>query len=323
MSGKPVLRVIDFSSKPRTASGAAIDWPLPARGDGYLQIRINRNTLFALLLSLLIHALLLYFLAPQLLHEKPLTAPIKSLVVNLAPPLQTHAQPAPPIAEPEPPPPETKPQPKPKPKRALAPRPQPQITHIPDAPKIPVVPEKPIPHDFRLPPKPTPTPVPPEPNAAPPTDMQAYVNAARARRESTENYAAQENAAAIAKERVPTEEEVRTANIQRNLQQGTNGIFEILRKSERTAQFSFKGWTNDFSNARRETITVEAGPNEDINRAIVRRMIALIRKDYSGDFNWESIRLNRVIILSARPEDNAGLEDFLLREFFGTTSPAP
>jgi len=49
----------------------------------------------------------------------------------------------------------------------------------------------------------------------------------------------------------------------------------------------------------------------------VRRMIELIRTHYKGDFKWESHRLDRVVTLSARPEDSEGLEDFLLREFFG------
>ncbi|MDP2762540.1 MAG: hypothetical protein Q8O64_19435 [Sideroxyarcus sp.] len=40
----------------------------------------------------------------------------------------------------------------------------------------------------------------------------------------------------------------------------------------------------------------------------------LKNKDYS---NWESLRLERVVVLSARMEDNEGLEDFLIREFFG------
>jgi hypothetical protein len=42
----------------------------------------------------------------------------------------------------------------------------------------------------------------------------------------------------------------------------------------------------------------------------------LIRTHYQGNFNWDSRRLGRVIVLSARPEDNAELEAFLMREFF-------
>jgi hypothetical protein len=85
----------------------------------------------------------------------------------------------------------------------------------------------------------------------------------------------------------------------------------------RSGKFSFRGWTKDVSNARRELIEVDVGPNGDLERAIARSMIALIRKYYQGDFNWESQRLGRVIVLSARMEDNAGLEEFLMREFFG------
>jgi len=73
---------------------------------------------------------------------------------------------------------------------------------------------------------------------------------------------------------------------------------------------SFRGWTTDYNNSRREVIEVDAGLNGDVERAIIRRMIELIRKHFKGDFNWESQRLNRVVVLSARMEDNAGLEDF-------------
>jgi hypothetical protein len=65
-------------------------------------------------------------------------------------------------------------------------------------------------------------------------------------------------------------------------------------------------------------IEVDAGLGGDVDLAIVRRMIALIRTHYTGDFNWESHRLGRVIVLSARLEDTEGLEDFLSREFFDT-----
>jgi hypothetical protein len=54
-----------------------------------------------------------------------------------------------------------------------------------------------------------------------------------------------------------------------------------------------------------------------ISNVLVRKMIELIRSHYQGDFNWESHRLGRVIVLSARIEDNAELEAFLIREFFG------
>ena len=63
---------------------------------------------------------------------------------------------------------------------------------------------------------------------------------------------------------------------------------------------------------------MDAGLGGDVELAIIRRMIQLIRTHYTGDFNWQSYRLGKVIVLSARPEDNAALEDFMSREFFGT-----
>jgi len=108
------------------------------------------------------------------------------------------------------------------------------------------------------------------------------------------------------------------ANIRRNLQPaGTNGIFQILDIQARTARFSFRSWTTNASNPQRETIVVNSGPSGDIELAIVRRMIDLIRAHYKGDFNWESQRLGQVVVLSAREEDTAELEDFMKREFFG------
>ena len=158
----------------------------------------------------------------------------------------------------------------------------------------------------------------PAPNLAPPADLMAYINAARERRRAAETSAEREYAAAKANEHEPSADEIRMANVMRNLQpQGTSGVFQIVSMGVRTAKFSFRGWTKDAGNSRRELIEVDAGPNGDVERAIVRSMIELIRRYYKGDFNWESQRLNRMVIMSARVEDNAGLEDFLIREFFG------
>jgi hypothetical protein len=175
--------------------------------------------------------------------------------------------------------------------------------------------DEPAPPIENVPPQPAVRSTPPAPSDAP-TDMMSYINAARARRQAAETAEARE-AEAAGDGHQPTPDEVRTANILRNLQPtGTNGIFQILNISVRTARFSFRAWTTDPSNPRRETIDVDAGPGGDIELAVVRRMIELIRNYYQGDFNWESQRVGRVI-LSARKADTAQLEDFLMREFFG------
>lgn len=159
----------------------------------------------------------------------------------------------------------------------------------------------------------------PAPEPAPPVDMLAMINARRERRRAVE--------AAAAREQAPSPEEapgdIALANITRNLQtlsdtEGVGGIFQILRKGTRTAEFAFNGWRPDTRRRWREVIEVDAGSQGDIEQAIVRRMIELIRSHYSGDFRWESHRLGRVVVLSARPADNQMLEDFLIREFFGT-----
>jgi hypothetical protein len=130
-----------------------------------------------------------------------------------------------------------------------------------------------------------------------------------------------ENVETMPSQRQLSVDEKRMANIKRNLQpQGTSGVFQIISKGVRTARFSFRGWTTDYNNSRREIIEVDAGVNGDVERAIVRRMIELIRKHFNGNFNWESHRLSRVVVLSARMEDNDGLEDFLMLEFFGPDS---
>ncbi len=145
----------------------------------------------------------------------------------------------------------------------------------------------------------------------------ALVNQNRARRQAQESDAARANAEAAAAERGPTEEEKRNQRIMENLKTGTNGIFEIKRIDALGGSFSFRGWTNDYSNAKMQYFDIEAKAGQDTRLLMVKRMIALIREHYQGDFTWESHRLGRALTLSARPEDNAGLEDFLMTEFFG------
>ena len=53
------------------------------------------------------------------------------------------------------------------------------------------------------------------------------------------------------------------------------------------------------------------------------KMIELIRKEKTGDFDWDSHRLQRVVKMSARPQDEAELTAFLYKEMFpGYRPPA-
>jgi outer membrane biosynthesis protein TonB len=276
------------------------------QGEARLHFSVRPSALVALALAILLHAVTLWLVMgpKQVPVEQPLGSnePISVRMITPDAPRKPAASTPPPVAQARPVPPKPKRQaPKPaKQKRDQAPKPvqPPPVVRAPT-------------------PEPAPAARPPKPAVDEPTDMATFVARQRERRREAEAAAASENAAAIASQQGPSAEDVAAANIKRNLQQpGTNGVFQITRKGIRTAAFVFRGWTTDAGNARREFIEVDAGLNGDIERAVVRRMIELIRRYYDGDFNWESRRLGRTIVLSARPGDGAALEDFLIQEFF-------
>ncbi|MDQ3185885.1 MAG: hypothetical protein M3Q16_05370 [Pseudomonadota bacterium] len=156
----------------------------------------------------------------------------------------------------------------------------------------------------------------PAPKSEAPKDLTDYMKEAKERRTAGGIFE-DEPAEPKNVERELSEEELRMANVRRNLREpGTSGIFQITRMGHRSAQFLFRAWRTDVSNPRREVVEVTAGPDGDIYRAVARKMIELIRQYQKGDFNWESYRLATVVVLSAREEDSKGLEDFLIREFF-------
>ena len=281
------------------------------RGDKQFRLNISRNALIAFAISIVLHLLVLLFLVPKIdLNPSPRATTIE---VSLAP------KPTAPVVMPEP-----------QPEPAPSPTPAPEVKKKIIAKKPTNKPSKPKVKDFSVPavmttPQPIPQQAPiippavPQPQSSPtaPKDMMAMVNQKRAQREAQESDAARQNAAAAAAELGPSEEEKRDANIKRNFQNGTNGVFEITRLESRSASFTFLGWTSSLSNARREFFEVEASAGEDVRLLMIRRMIGLIRIHYQGDFDWESHRLNRTIVKSARVEDSAELEEFLMQEFFG------
>jgi hypothetical protein len=268
--------------------------------DQDVDIRIQRKTLLGLLLTVLLHAVLLWLLRANTessgMPADTLPASSKPLEISLldeAPAAQpseaevTEQPTAPRAIRPKPPKPTEQPQPD-----IDLPAPPPPITlPPPEAPPTPAL-------DLSVPQT---------------TDLSSYMQQMRERRAAAQRAASGEASPPM------SDAERRMANIQRNLQKpGTNGIFQIVSKGTLSAQFMFKGWSGqDSSRARSQLFEVSVPPGGDIERAMVQRMIALIRTHYSGDFNWESHRQNRVIVLSARLEDNAELEAFLLREFFG------
>lgn len=287
------------------------------RADQHFDIKISRNTLLAVAFSLLLHALL-FFVVPQIQFDTPGSRPARALELSLGPPkLATQ------VIEPAPEPPRPQVIPIPPVKKPVKKAEQPEIIAqraVPEKKSSFVVPELPAPQITpELNKRPVKEPVDKEPPVEQQfTDMAAYVKAQQAKRLNADAVAAQINAEAAARERGPTEAQLRDERIKRNLKYGTNGIFEITSMGQRNATFAFRGWTNDYSTSKRQFFEVEVSGGQDVRLAMIRRMIVLIREHYDGDFNWESHRLGRSVLQSARPEDNAGLEDFLMMEFFGS-----
>lgn len=282
--------------------------------DRHFRLNISRNTLIAFIVSLFIHAIILFFVVPNLkqapeVEPPPFQVVLRQPEIKPQPESQPQLEAAPPIAAPEPEPiKKPKVMTKPIDKKPVDKKPKPSDFSVPDVMAIP----KSAPESM---PKPAPEKLPKDDNA--PTDMMAYVNQKRAAREAAEADAARINAEAVAKEKGPSEEQKRDAKIKSNFQNGTNGIFEITSLGGQNATFTFLGWISDYSASHRQYFEVEAPRGQDVRRVMIRRMINLIREHYQGDFNWESHRLGRTIVLSARPEDGSGLEDFLMLEFFG------
>ena len=270
----------------------------------------------ALALSLLIHLAAMWTWLPRI-RLPSLEAPergeaIGSLTVNLAPP------PSPPPALPASAPLQAQPaqtlQARP-PKAAARPRPTPPVIALKQpAPNIP------------SPPPATPSVAAPTP-VRPPVegDLASYIEARRrARGESAP--AANPGSASNAP---PAEDDNARANriaagnlaSQRPMTFGYDptqggGVFQITRMGFDDAEFLFFGWNKEIRRNTKQLIEVRKGSNSDIRIAVVRRMIAIIREYERGDFLWESRRLGRNLMLSARAADNAGLEEFMMHEFF-------
>jgi hypothetical protein len=284
------------------------------------RVRRDRRIATFAALSLLLHALVLWQVVPPL-------ADFALGETEIAPgaPIVARMQEAPAAAVPEssaPPPrasaPAAVPAPAPAPPvvARAAPRLSPPVltAPLPSVPAPLTVPELPPPLQ----------PLEREPRTAPLAkqyqDLSAYVAAQRqARGEPAEGLTAPTPA------RGDDERARRERALARNLAslnatpgeaKNSGGIFQITRLGYNDAEFTFFGWHREIRRRATQRVEVRRGAEPDIRIAVVRRMIAIIREYEQEDFTWSSNRLGREVTLSARAADTAGLEEFLLREFF-------
>jgi len=276
--------------------------------------RPRRTIAIALGVSLLVHALLLAGLRPEMRVLPGEMSPEREaargpLIVELTPPAR------PPLARS----PAIRPAPAPTPRAAPVPR----QSSPPPAVRRPPAPE-PRPAPSPLPPVAT-VPAPPAP-AAPASDLSSYIEAQRRARGSSERSAPTTPATPA-----PTAPEDDNARANRlamaNLAAGrpeafgydpnrTGGVFTVKHVAYDYAEFLFYGWNRDARRNTAQLIEVRRGNHPDIKLAIIHRMIAIIREHEQGDFIWDSHRLGKRITLSARARDTDALVAFLLEEFF-------
>jgi len=261
------------------------------------------NIRAAAILSLVLHALLFWSAAPDIIRltqpfeeESKDGKPAGSLAVRMAPPTSRHADQAP-MTPPRAP---VVHQP-----HASAARPMAQ----PSAPRV-------------LTREPSTAPALQQPAQGVPGDLSAYIEARRREREPAPASPPQSPSRPA---ETPQERDNRMAaeNLGFNRtpvfgsgQKTGGGIFQISTLRYDSAEFFFFGWNKQIRRNAQQMIEVRRGDNPSIELAVVRRMIAIIREQTPDNFIWDSVRLSREVTLSARPADNAGLEEFLMREFF-------
>lgn len=158
-----------------------------------------------------------------------------------------------------------------------------------------------------------------------PVDMQAFIEARRRQRGAatgSEQPAAEESESAKGMRNA-------LANIAaingrgREDRNETGGVFSVSNKTFHSMDLKFRGWNPNFQRRWLTQVTVEQGNEPDIEIAVVKKMIELIRREKTGDFEWDSHRLGRIVKLSARPQDTDQLMTFLFKEMFPEYKPPP
>jgi outer membrane biosynthesis protein TonB len=277
-------------------------------------------------LSIVIHSAVLWTWRYEMRQSPSEDTDLRSgpLIARIVPPPSPRAAPEPParVAPPTPPPqPKARAQPPPKvAKPRPSPKPPPDVLARTDpVPSAPVVPPRPpVPRE--------PEPEPPATARAPEGDLASLVEA---RRRARAEAAADASPAAPAPSTSAAEDPNARANRLAAANLGSNrkpsfgsdnrrggGVFGIERISYDSAEFTFYGWNKDIKRNTLQLVEVRKEDAPDIRIAVIRKMIAIIREHEKEDFIWESKRLGRDVVLSARPRDTRGLEDFLMREFF-------
>jgi len=270
----------------------------------------------AIVLSVLLHIALIWqwkFRLPVTEPDKDIAPPLTVKLEPLPGPPPSFVVPVPPPPRPvhEIPPPRMAMQPPPAPRAAPGRAPPPVIALNQPAPSTPAPVEPDTPAPVRV------------PSAG---DFASLIEARRRARGESPSAAPPQ----------PTEDEntratrLAVANLATQKAQAfgydpsrSGGVFQIKRMGVDYAEFMFYGWHAAARRDMAQLIEVRQGNNSTIQLAVIRKMIEIIREYEQADFRWQSYRMNRGVTLSARQRDSAGLEEFLLQEFFYNPRTAP
>jgi hypothetical protein len=157
------------------------------------------------------------------------------------------------------------------------------------------------------------------PALPPAEDMSSMVDAARRRRADA---AAREHEA-VQEDEAQRRNKVVLANIATSINEANGkdrdargGVFQLRRVGLNSGEFLFRGWSTNLRRDSTQLVEVFKKAEPDIQTAIIKKMIEIIRENQHDEFVWESYRLGKNVTLSARPENQAQLERFLMQEFF-------
>ena len=153
-------------------------------------------------------------------------------------------------------------------------------------------------------------------------DLASYIEARRRARGEAPSSPSQANAQGAAGESdIERRNRIVAANLGLNKTptfgydpKSAGGIFQIEHMSYEYADFYFFGLNKDVGRNTKQLIEVKRGNDSDIRTAVIRKMIAIIRDNVSGDFVWLSRR--GPVTMSARLSDNAELETFIMHDVF-------
>lgn len=201
----------------------------------------------------------------------------------------------------------TPPKSEPKQTKQVKATPPPKIERLPNTITLPH--EKPVPIVETEPPKKI------EPPAE--VDMAAYIEARRRARGANQNeQPAEESEDARATRIAKANIAAANGRSHGDDKNETGGVFSISNQTFASAEVKFRGWNPNFKRRWLQQVAVEQGGELDIETAVIKKMIELIRKEKTGDFDWDSQRLQRVVHMSARVQDTEELQAFLFKEMF-------